>query len=182
MLGTVEQRQEVGRHAVAGIHHVGITVADLERSLEFYASVLGLPVIAVSEPEEVGSVVGVPGARARFADLDAGNGQVLELAEYETRGRAETPGDRGSPRDVSQAGSSHVSLVVGDLAATLESLADQGTQPIGATAQLSGGIWDGCSVVYLRDPDGMVVELLERGRDDSADTPADVPAQTQRDG
>lgn len=151
-------QKDVGER-VAGIHHVGITVRDIERSLGFYRDLLGLAVVGVSGTEDVGHVVGVSGARARFADLDAGSGQLLELVEYRT-------GTDGAPRPANAVGSSHLSLRVRDLEAVLTALAAAGTAPLGETATLSGGVWEGCTVVYLRDPDGMIVELIERRTDD----------------
>ena len=74
---TREQRARA-RRKVRGIHHVGITVADLDRSLSFYRDLLGMRLIGLSV-EAVGSIVGMPGASARIADLDAGGGQLLEL-------------------------------------------------------------------------------------------------------
>lgn len=143
---------------MVGIHHVGISVDDLERSLRFYRDLLGLGVIAVTNEEDVGSVVGIAGARARFADLDAGNGQLLELIEYRT-------GSRGSHPAANAAGTAHLSLRVRDLEAALGDLSAAGVDPLGETATLSGGIWEGCTVVYVRDPDGMIVELIERRAD-----------------
>jgi catechol 2,3-dioxygenase-like lactoylglutathione lyase family enzyme len=141
-----------------GIHHVGISVADLERSLGFYRDLLGLAVVAVSEEEEVGSVAGIAGARARFADLDAGNGQLVELVQYST-------GTRGDTQRPNVTGSCHFSLRVEDLESVLATLAAAGTAPLGESATLSEGVWDGCTVVYVRDPDGMLVELIEQRAD-----------------
>jgi catechol 2,3-dioxygenase-like lactoylglutathione lyase family enzyme len=146
--------QELEQH-VSAIHHVGITVAELDRSLGFYCSLLGLPLIGISEEEEVGAVVGLPGARARIADIDVGNGQLLELLEYRTGN------NNGSPSPANTVGTSHLSLRVHDLASALSRLAAEGIAPLGDTARLSGGVWEGSIVVYLRDPDGMIVELIE---------------------
>lgn len=144
---------ELERHVV-GIHHVGLSVSDLERSLHFYRDLLGLGVIGITGQQEVGSVVGIAGGRARFADLDAGNGQLVELIEYGT-------GSEGPPPAPNRAGTPHLSLRVRDLTAVLEELAAAGFPPLGERATLSDGVWDGCTVVYLRDPDGAIVELLE---------------------
>lgn len=137
--------------AVAGdgpvrIHHVGVTVAQLERSLAFYRDLLGFRVIGVSDGEDVGSIIGVRGARARMADLEAGNGQVLEVTEYE-------PPSRGKPgTGPNAAGSCHLSFQVADLRSALARLARAGVVPIGETTLLEGDeIWQGCS---LGDPVG----------------------------
>ncbi len=163
-----QQGQQAPQHAeeprpyrVRRIHHVGITVADLDRSLVFYRDLLGMNVIGCSDEEDVGAIVGIPGARAHIADLDAGNGQILELLEY---------GRRVEERRVSRPdtiGSCHLSLQVAQLDAALSRLEDAGFTLLGQVAQLStGGVWHDCTVVYLRDPDGIILELIERATDD----------------
>ena len=145
---------------VRGIHHVGVTVRKLEESLAFYCDLLGAEVIRISSDVDVAAIVGLPGARARIADLDAGNGQVIELLEYLT---SEAQGvGAGRPDTI---GSCHVCLQVADFDSTLARLARAGVAPLGAAVNLVDEGWQNCTVAYLRDPDGVIVELLERGRD-----------------
>ncbi len=150
-------------YAVRRIHHVGITVAQLDRSLVFYRDLLGMRVIELTDDEDVGAIVGLPGGRARIADLDAGNGQILELLEYLS---ATGDGD-GRAHRPDLAGTCHISLQVDDLTAALARLASAGFPPVGAPAKLAGGgVWQDCTVVYLRDADGVFVELIEAGASD----------------
>jgi catechol 2,3-dioxygenase-like lactoylglutathione lyase family enzyme len=145
---------------VRRIHHFGITVAKLDRSLAFYRDLLGMTVLGISGDEEVGAIVGIPGARVRAADIDAGNGQVLELLEY----ASSTAEQHIHGPDM--VGTCHLSFQVGDLASTLSRLGEAGFRPMGEIAALTeGGVWQDCTVVYLRDPDGVIVELVERGTD-----------------
>ena len=147
-------------HLVRGIHHVGITVGDLGRSVAFYTDLLGMELLDLSEDEDVAAIVGVPGARVRAADLDAGNGQVLELLKYKTaKAQPAVP----SPDTV---GSCHVSFRVSDLSGAIARLARSGVGTMGEVAELTEGkVWTGCTVVYVRDPDGMILELMECGTD-----------------
>src|SRR5689334_1167130 len=81
----MEQRTDrpgPGRPMVTGIDHAGITVSSLERSLAFYRDLLGLRVIEISGEEDIGEIIGIEGARIRAADLDAGDGRIIELLEY----------------------------------------------------------------------------------------------------
>lgn len=152
---------------VAGIDHVGITVRELERSLAFYRDLLGLRVIEISGAQDVGQIVGIPGARVKIADLDAGDGRVLELLEY-VAGRGDDV-----PQRPNAAGCPHVALQVRDLPAVLERLARAGHDPDGAPITITGAIaFEGATVVYLRDPDGAVIELVQRPRPGEARTPA----------
>jgi catechol 2,3-dioxygenase-like lactoylglutathione lyase family enzyme len=149
------------------LHHVGVTVGHLERSLAFYRDLLGFRVIGISDDEDVSAIIGVPGARARIADLDAGNGQILELTKYDPPSRAE-PG-----RGPITAGSCHLSFQVGDLRSALARLARAGVVPIGETTLLKDGeIWQGCTVACLRDPDRVTIELIELPTHDGARRPS----------
>jgi catechol 2,3-dioxygenase-like lactoylglutathione lyase family enzyme len=143
---------------VGGIDHVGITVRSLEQSLAFYRDLLGLRVIEISgDDEDVGQIVGIPGARIKAADLDAGDGRVFELIEY-----VAASGDAVSQRP-NGPGCPHVALRVRDIAEVLQRLAGAGHYPDGKPSTITGAIaWEGATVVYLRDPDGAVIELIQR--------------------
>ncbi len=142
---------------VGRIHHVGVTVADLDRSLVFYRDLLGMSVIGLSADEDIGAIVGMPGAHARIADLDAGNGQIVELLEYSS------PSEYGRAFGPDSVGRCHLSLQVDELSSALSRLASGGFMPVGQPAKVAaGGVWQNCTVVYLRDPDGVFVELVER--------------------
>lgn len=154
-MSVTREQSAPARQRARGIHHVGITVADLDRSLSFYRDLLGMRVMGLSV-EAVGSIVGLPGASARIADLDAGRGQILELIDYGTGG------GQAPPHGPDAVGSCHVSIQVGDLRAALASLASAGHSPMGEVTELTlGGVWQDCTIAYVRDPDGMVLELLE---------------------
>lgn len=139
---------------VTGLHHASLTVADLDRSLHFYRDLLGVPVREQVDAaaETFAAVSGEPVQQVRIADLDLGDGRVLELIEN----RADpAPGDhRGS----------HIAFQVDDIVATHRRLVRAGVkarskpQPLGPEA---GRHWAGCIVVYLTDPDGATVELVQ---------------------
>jgi len=154
------ERPEPDAYRVRRVHHVGITVARLDRSLAFYRDLLGMTVLGLSDDEDVGAIVGITGARVRAADLDAGDGQVLELLEYDSDNA------KSYSHGPDTVGSCHLSLQVGDLSSVLSRLASAGFMPMGEVVALSdGGVWEGCKVVYLRDPDNVIIELIERGPD-----------------
>jgi len=161
---------------VRRLHHVGVTVGDLERSLGFYRDLLGMPVLGVTGAEDVGAIIGVPGATARIADLDAGDGQILELLDYGTDPR------QAPPRGPDAPGTWHASFVVADLQGVLARLESAGHPALGEQpvrlggggggyekvpegAQIGHDPWEGWTVAYVRDPDGAIVELLERPPD-----------------
>lgn len=132
-------------------HHVGITVADLEGTLPFYRDVLGLEVVDRFSVggEAFSEAVGVEGARGEFVHL-AADGIRIELVEYD-------PEARGSPAaGLNQPGAAHVGLAVADLEAFYEDLPD-GVPSISEPRTTESGT----TIVFLRDPEDNLVELLE---------------------
>ncbi|MFN3007882.1 VOC family protein [Mycolicibacterium wolinskyi] len=70
------------RPPLAGLHHFGLSVADLQRSIRFYCDVLGAAVLVADTPE------GEDQRRfsGRAAILSLG-GQVLDLCEHSSNAR-----------------------------------------------------------------------------------------------
>lgn len=59
----------------------------------------------------------------------------------------------------------NLSLRVDELRSAHSRLASGGFTPAGEPARLSGGgVWQDCTVVYLRDPDDAILELIERAK------------------
>jgi catechol 2,3-dioxygenase-like lactoylglutathione lyase family enzyme len=145
---------------IAGLHHVGVTVADLDRSLGFYRDLLGLHVETRVSDVEAEDVTGIPGARLSIADLDLPDGRVIELIEYTSAG--------GQPLDqrTSDAGSAHLAIAVDDIDAAWARLTDAGVTVRSPPVTLvdSGPRWTGARVLYAVDPDGVTVELVEDPR------------------
>ena len=148
--------------AARAIDHVSVTCASIDRSLTFYRDGLGLAVLerGVESDERIGAVIGLPGARLRFADLALGDGRVVQLLEYEAPvGRALAP----QPND---AGAAHVALAVDDVEAAARRLHDHGFPSRSAPILLDDhdGRWKDVKIAYVDDPDGFVVELIQRPR------------------
>jgi len=138
--------------SIDGAHHYGITVSDLDRSIEFYRDTLGLDVAMTDrlEGEEISKQVGIDGTVLRIAHLDV-EGCLLELLEYEEPGSDE-------PRDISNndVGAAHFCIAVDDLEAVYDGLKAD-VEFISEPVTLGNGAVG----VYLRDPDGNPLELLE---------------------
>jgi glyoxylase I family protein len=144
---------------VRGIDHAGITVASLGAALHFYRDLLGLRVTDEGEDSgpELDAISGLSGMRMRYAELDLGAGQLLEVIEYQpAEGNALVQG----PRDP---GASHLALRVDDVDALYERLVAAGvTVPGRPTTITAPGPWLGARCVYAEDPDGRTVELVQR--------------------
>jgi catechol 2,3-dioxygenase-like lactoylglutathione lyase family enzyme len=134
-----------------GVHHTGITVSDLDRSVAFYEQ-LGFDVAERMEEEgdEVERGVGVPGARLRVAMLEGPNSR-LELIEYLE------PSNGPAPHPNNGIGAAHVCLEVEDVDAAVAELREQGIEFLTDPITHEAGIrW-----VYAKDPDGITAELLQ---------------------
>lgn len=144
--------------AVIGLDHVSVSCSDLERSLDFYADLLGIPVRARGE-SDAGDVAAITGVEApvRYADLDLGDGRTLELLQYVT------PEARRSDSRFFDPGAGHLSLRVENAAEVHAVLVESGATVHGEPIELTEpGYWNGARLFYAADPDGATVEILER--------------------
>jgi MIP family channel proteins len=140
---------------------VGMTVADLDRSVEFYSRVLGFE--KVDEIEVMGPAFerlqGLFGLRMRVARLRLGE-ERIELTEYlaPSTGRP-IPADSRSHDRWFQ----HIAIVVSDMDAAYRWLrqhrvrhASPGPQRLPDWNPSAGGI----QAFYFKDPDGHVLEVI----------------------
>jgi len=127
-------------------HHVGITVADLDRAVDFYAETFDLDVVAefAVGGDAFAEAVAVEGAAAEFAHLDAGDA-VVELVAYDP------DVDPSDEPELNRPGATHLGLAVGDVEAFYADLADdvETLSPPRTTES-------GTTVLFVRDPEGNV--------------------------
>lgn len=139
--------------------HTGITVSNLERSLEFWQNVLGFEFShrAHQSGEMAEQITGVQGAELKLAVVKAPGGHKIELLEYLA------PPDRKKDADLRpcDVGHVHVALIVDDLDAVLERIVASGWKAVGEPQSLDSGPNAGKRVVYVRDPDGTTIEFMQ---------------------
>jgi catechol 2,3-dioxygenase-like lactoylglutathione lyase family enzyme len=142
---------------VLAADHTGITVSNLEQSLTFWRDVLGFELShrAHQTGELAEEITGVPDAEILIAVLKA-PGHKIELLEY--RAPADRKHLQPRPCDV---GSLHVALMVDDLDAILETIAASDWKSAGKPQTLAVGPNAGKRVIYVRDPDGTTIELMQ---------------------
>jgi catechol 2,3-dioxygenase-like lactoylglutathione lyase family enzyme len=144
-----------------GIHHVGITTADLERSLRFYRDLLGMRVledVRLTRPE-VAALLGADELDLRLVNLDTGDGRILELLQYLKPAGVHV---EYTNRD---SGSAHIALSVDGLDRICAGIAAAGGAVISrhpVTAADTEGIFAHARLLYVHDPDGVILELVER--------------------
>lgn len=146
---------------VSRIDHVGITTSDLDRSLHFYVDLLGLRLLSrnlLSGPD-LAALLGFEAAAIDNADLDSGDGRVLELMQYTQ------PAATRVAYQSSDAPTTHIAFTVADLHSVAERLTEAGVEIISRRPLKihdPGGAWDGVQCLYIRDPDGVILELVQR--------------------
>lgn len=143
------------------VNNVGLRVADIDTSLEFYRDLMGLTVKFASpwlDREDLLSVGGTAGGTMRMAALLLpGMGGTLNLVEF---AGLERQVNRSLPHDP---GTMHLSLKVDDLDSWIERLHVAGHEPIAEPRTISGGPGD-ATIAFFVDPDGFYVELVEMDR------------------
>lgn len=132
---------------MAVVNHVGLRVADLERSIRFYEALGFRQALGADVPDAAAArLLRVPppvGLRAVY--LTAGP-FVLELLAYAHHSTGPVE------RAMTDAGLTHLSLGVGDLPAAKALVAQHGGEVLDDT--------DVAVAVMVRDPDGQLLELL----------------------
>jgi catechol 2,3-dioxygenase-like lactoylglutathione lyase family enzyme len=145
--------------AIRGVLHVGLTVADADRSMAFYRDNFSFELQSerVAVRGWVEAAVGLADLRLRIVHLH-GHGYNLELLEYES------PPGAGRARGFNDAGSAHLCFVTDDIDADVARLLANGAERINPVQTVVGGPNDGGRMTYVRDPDGNGVELHQLAR------------------
>lgn len=150
---------------VQGVHHIGVSVPDIDKAREFYIELLGA--VEEVEPMEwrdnafIDSVVGLEGSAARQFMCRLGNTHI-EVFEYECPRSAPQDPDRG----VHNFGYTHFALQVDDLRACYDRLIAAGirmhAEPDWSAIEVAkDGSKTGYAGTYCRDFFGNVFEILE---------------------
>jgi len=140
---------------ITAIRHVGIVVADLEKSLRFWRDTLGF--VVARQMEESGShidaIMGLRDASVTTIKLSAPDGNLIELLYFPSH--PDKQRWEGKPFST---GLTHIALTVSDLDQTLCRLKLAGGS-VSSEPQLS---LDGqVRVIYATGPEGVLLELVE---------------------
>jgi catechol 2,3-dioxygenase-like lactoylglutathione lyase family enzyme len=140
---------------------IGMTVADMDRSLVFFERVLSFRKIADHEfhDDAFDRLTGVFGARVRVVDLQLG-AETLRLTQYLTPQSRPVPLDSRSNDRWFQ----HIAIVVRDMDAAYSRLREHKVLPISTSPQTLP-TWNqaaaGIRAFYFRDPDSHALELIQ---------------------
>ncbi len=158
---TALARQPAGQELVRAVDSVGMTVADMDRSADFYSKVLSFE--RVSDAEVWGSeyehLQGVFGLRMRVVRMRLGD-EFIELTEYLAPKGRPIPVDSRSHDRWFQ----HIAIIVSDMDRAYAWLrlnkvqhASTGPQRLPDWNRNAAGI----KAFYFKDPDGHALEVLQ---------------------
>ena len=147
-----------GGFQVLRTNHTSFTVSDLDRTCGFFVNTLGFEVVsrAPRDPALIREITGVADADIEVAYVQ-GPGHRLELIQYlapTVRKRIEA-----QPCDT---GFAHLAFDVTDVDAAIAASQVYGFRPINSPTPIDKGPNSGSRVVYLRDPDGVTIEYIEK--------------------
>lgn len=140
------------------VHHVGVTVADMDRSVAFWAALVGAAARdhTVLQGPQVGTMVGYPGIHIERCWVDLPGGIALELLRY--LDRDDEPYHPGTAHP----GNVHLCLRVADMEASHAHAVACGARPVSERPiVVAAGPRAGTRLAYLRDPDGVTIELVQ---------------------
>jgi catechol 2,3-dioxygenase-like lactoylglutathione lyase family enzyme len=146
--------------SIAGVHHFGITVSNLEKALAFWEKFLGKPArwAMILDRPYLGRIVGYPGVSIKGAFFDLPGGVVVELLDYhQASDRLPNPEATANP------GNMHLCLCVDDAQAAWSHAVSCGARPVSSEGpiEIDGGPNEGARVAYLRIHDGVTLEVFE---------------------
>ncbi|HEV2310351.1 MAG TPA: VOC family protein [Acidimicrobiia bacterium] len=144
----------------AVVNHLGHCVTDLQRARAFYEDVFGFEFWREIKPPDTPSdqLLRLTPPIDMTACYLRRDGVVLELLRFAGDGARPGP---ATPRVMNEVGLTHLSFSVDDIAETCASVAAHGGEVLDDTNIGFG--------VFVRDPEGQLIELLPMAYHDSLD-------------
>ena len=131
---------------IVKVLHTGLSVSDMERSLKWYKDVMGFDTVLKD--------FYAPPLGARICFIRGCGGFEIELFQYDEP--KAIPADRLKPNsDLQTIGTKHLAIQVADMAGFKEKAVAYGVD-IAHEVTMTGE-----SVMFIRDPDGVLVELIQ---------------------
>jgi catechol 2,3-dioxygenase-like lactoylglutathione lyase family enzyme len=136
--------------------HVGICVQDLDRSIRFYRDGLGFVDKGTLdiEGEPTATMVGIPDLVLNAVYLER-DGLRIELLHYPSPGTV----GKAEARPMNQLGLTHFAVRVSDLDDVIDRLVSLGGRVLEGTRIHNDAF--GADLLYVTDPDGTRLELVE---------------------
>jgi catechol 2,3-dioxygenase-like lactoylglutathione lyase family enzyme len=145
-------------NSITVLDHLAVTVSDMERSLAFYRDLLGMREVERHrlEGEEISKMAGKPGVVMQVVRLAPPEtpGILLDLQQYLS------PKGKISDAQLGDVAHAHVCFGVPNLAAAYRDLKARGVEFVSEPVAFDLE-WGIVHVVFMRDPDGFIVELVQ---------------------
>jgi len=139
------------------LRHVGITVTNIEESINFYKSIFGFAVVKdMNEAgEHIDKFSGLKGIDVRTVKMTEEYGGLIELLHYRSHPKTK---DENLSHDITQIGCSHFALTVEGLLELYEHMKEQGVTVLCEPQRSPDGQ---VLLTFCKDPDGTLIELVE---------------------
>jgi len=133
------------------MHHTGLSVTDMERSLELYRDILGMEVewdLTIKDIPAFGTIIGLPGVEERIVMMKLNNCHIELFQFYEPKGKK-------IERRQCDIGYMHVAFVVDELDDICRKLEEKGIEFYSKAEDLGT-----FSVIFFKGFDGETIELM----------------------
>ena len=135
--------------------HVGITVSNFNRFVQFYSDVFGCRLVGVADhpPERVRTFFGIADAKAlKVGWVRVPGGGILEIFEFQ-------PQQPATPIPWNRTGLTHFSFNVRNTQKWHDYLVRKGVEIVTTPERSPRGQW----FFFVRDVDGNLIELIDLG-------------------
>lgn len=144
---------------IRDFHHVVLLVTDFDRSLDFYCNTLGFELISRDEDRRgpfLDQMFGMEGVIIKLSLVRAG-GEIIEVIEPVAPPELRAVTDHSeSPRGIARIG-----WEVDEIDSMVDDLKAKGVEFVSEIVDMTVGHYAGGKVVFLRDPDGILLELQQ---------------------
>ena len=139
------------------LRHIGITVTDMDRSLELYQKHFGLEVVwdQIETGPFIDNLSDTQNIKVRTVKMKDKLGGMLELLQYHSHPEENVENLQSK---ITKIGCSHVAVTVNDVDNVYKELSALGLK-FNCTPQLSPN--GGAKVCFCRDYDGTLIEIVE---------------------
>jgi catechol 2,3-dioxygenase-like lactoylglutathione lyase family enzyme len=172
--GSLIQLVESGggkRPAVGGVRHVAIGVSDMEKARELYGDFLGFDGVVhefKGRLPELDSITGGKEMELVYLEQGAVPGAPMILSHRALIKLVYTPGYNGNPiyegRRWGDIGLTEIAFEKDDLGKAVNLLISGGVELLQAPARFPAGAGVRGSFAYLKDPGGVIIEMIEPER------------------
>jgi catechol 2,3-dioxygenase-like lactoylglutathione lyase family enzyme len=156
-IGEDKSRIQRRHKMIKGLHHGGITVANLERSIQFYGDILGLEFMFTHELSDEGLSkrlgMDIENVSLKAAFLRAGQ-DVIQLTEFSPKGGAKEV-------RLYNVGVGHLAFLVDNIEKTYEELCKKGVKFNAPPHTMEKGKMKGVKTCSAKDIDNILFEIME---------------------